>query len=107
MSYYGSEKAVEHYNVSEQVKATLEGAVRGLELGPKRIRVDALSPGPGEDTRRFRLGSFPRVARPRFSVRTSARLHDLCAHAAFLVSDAASSITGSIKYVDVGPHIIG
>ena len=48
MSYYGAEKVVEHYNVMGPVKAALESAVRYLafELGPKGIRVHAISPGP-------------------------------------------------------------
>ncbi len=48
MSYYGAEKVVEHYNVMGPVKAALESAVRYLayELGPKQIRVHAISPGP-------------------------------------------------------------
>ncbi|MFP3595013.1 SDR family oxidoreductase, partial [Chryseobacterium sp. SIMBA_038] len=46
MSYYGGEKVVDHYNIMGPVKAALEGTVRSLavELGPRHIRVNALSP---------------------------------------------------------------
>ena len=48
MSYYGADKVVAHYNVMGPVKAALEAAVRymAVEVGPKHIRVNALSPGP-------------------------------------------------------------
>ena len=48
MTYYGAEKVVEHYNLMGPVKSALESAVRYMaaELGPKRIRVHAISPGP-------------------------------------------------------------
>ena len=59
MSYYGSQMVVEHYNLMGPVKAALESATRYLaaELGPKGIRVHAISPGPLADPRR--LGHRP------------------------------------------------
>ena len=60
MTYYGSQMVVENYNVMGPVKAALEATVRYLaaELGPKGIRVNAISPGPLEDASRLRIPEF-------------------------------------------------
>jgi enoyl-[acyl-carrier protein] reductase I len=112
MSYYGAEKAIEHYNVMGPVKAALEAAVRYLavELGPKRIRVNALSPGPVKTRAASGIDHFDELLDRAVREAPEQRLvgqDDVNAYAAFLVSDAASSITGNINYVDAGYHIVG
>ena len=112
MSYYGAEKAVPHYNVMGPVKAALEAAVRymAVELGAKRIRVNALSPGPVATRSASGIDHFDelleRAARqaPEHQLVTA---DDVGALAAFLVSDAAKAITGDIAYVDAGYHVLG
>lgn len=111
MSYYGADKAIEHYNVMGPVKAALEAAVRymAVELGPKRIRVNALSPGPVRTRAASGIDHFDELLDR--AVRESPEhrlvsLDDVGALAAFLVGDAASSITGNINYVDSGYHVV-
>ena len=112
MSYYGAEKAVPHYNVMGPVKAALEAAVRymAVDLGSKRIRVNALSPGPvatrsasGIDHIDELLARAAKQA-PEHQLVT---LDDVGAFAAFLASDAAKAITGNVAYVDAGYHVLG
>ncbi len=112
MSYYGAEKTIEHYNVMGPVKAALEAAVRymAVELGPKRIRVNALSPGPVKTRAASGIDHFDELLDRAVREAPEHRLvglDDVGAYAAFLVSDEASSITGNINYVDAGYHIVG
>jgi len=112
MSYYGAEKAVAHYNVMGPVKAALEASVRymAVELGPRRIRVNALSPGPVKTRAASGIDHFDalldRAARDAPEHRLVS-LDDVGAYAAFLVSDDAGNITGNINYVDAGYHVLG
>ncbi len=111
-SYYGGQQVVEHYNVMGPVKAALEGAVKYLsyELGEKKIRVNALSPGPILTRAAGGIANFEdliaEVKRktPGHEVPT---IDDVGAMAAFLVSDSARHISGNISYIDCGYHIIG
>ncbi len=112
MSHYGAEKVVEHYNVMGPVKAALEAAVRymAVELGPKRIRVNALSPGPVKTRAASGIAHFDELPHRAVDVAPEHRLvtlDDVGALASFLVSDAAREITANINYVDCGYHVIG
>lgn len=112
ITFYGSEKVVEHYNLMGPVKAALESVVRSMaaELGEARIRVNALSPGPIRTRAASGIDRFDELME-RTAARTPQRhlvsIEDVGAFAAFLVSDAAAAITGGIHYVDGGYHIIG
>lgn len=111
MSYYGAEKAVSHYNVMGPVKAALESAVRymAVDLGQRQIRVNALSPGPVRTRAASGIDHFDELiaravaAAPEHRLVTPADVGDL---AAFLVSDAARSVTGNIAFVDAGYHAV-
>lgn len=112
MTYYGSEKAVPNYNVMGPVKAALESAVRymAVELGPKLIRVNALSPGPVATRAASGIADFKQLMQHATEVSPEHRLvtpDDVGAYAAFLVSDGAKSITGNVSYVDAGYHVAG
>lgn len=112
MSYYGAEKAIPHYNIMGPVKAALEASVRymAVELGPKRIRGNALSPGPVATRAASGIGHFDELidaAARRAPEHTLVTADDVGALAAFLVSDAAAAITGNISYVDSGYHVLG
>ncbi len=112
MSYYGADKAVAHYNVMGPVKAALEAAVRymAVELGPKYIRVNALSPGPVATRAASGIEDFDELLERAVSLAPEHKLitlDDVGALAAFLVSDAAKAITGNIAYVDAGYHVLG
>jgi enoyl-[acyl-carrier protein] reductase I len=112
MSYYGAEKVVAHYNVMGPVKAALEASVRymAVELGPKHIRVNALSPGPVATRAASGIEHFDALLERAVKdapEHTLITLDDVGAFAAFLVSDEAKAITGNIAYVDAGYHVVG
>lgn len=110
VTFYGSERVVEHYNLMGPVKAALESATRYLaaELGPKGIRVHAVSPGPIRTRAASGIDRFDELMdRAAASVpeRHLVDIADVGALAAFLVSDAARRITGTVIPVDSGQHL--
>ena len=111
MSYHGAEKVVEHYNVMGPVKAALECAVRYLaqELGPKGIRVHAISPGPLKTRAASGLKHFDELLDKAAQKAPAGRLvgiEDVGIATASLATDAAKLITGDTIYIDGGYHII-
>ncbi len=112
VSFYGAEKVVEDYNLMGPVKAALEASVRyaAAELGPKHIRVHALSPGPLKTRAASGIQRFDELlerARRRAPQDSLADIDDVGAMAAFLVSDRARTLTGNTTYIDAGYHIVG
>lgn len=112
MSYYGAEKVVEHYNVMGPVKAALESAVRYLayELGPKGIRVHAISPGPVKTRAASGIDHFDDLlerAAARAPMKHLVSIEDVGLATAVLATDYAKLITGETVYVDAGYHILG
>jgi enoyl-[acyl-carrier protein] reductase I len=112
VTFYGAEKVVEEYNLMGPVKAALESCVRYMaaELGPKRIRVHALSPGPLKTRAASGIERFDELldrARARTPEHRLVGIEDVGNVAAFLVSDGAAALTGNIEYVDAGYHIVG
>jgi enoyl-[acyl-carrier protein] reductase I len=111
-SYYGSEKVVEHYGIMGPVKAALEASVRymAVDLGPKGIRVNALSPGPLSTRAASGISHFDELleeARVRSPQHDIVTIDAIGAFASFLVSDEARYITGNTEFIDAGYHIIG
>ena len=111
MSYYGGEKVVENYNIMGVAKAALESAVRYLaaELGPKGIRVHAVSPGPLATRAASGIPEFDALlekAKTKAPSRCLVTIDDVGAATAFLAHDAARLITGETLYIDGGYHII-
>ncbi|MCW8419951.1 MULTISPECIES: enoyl-ACP reductase FabI [Fluoribacter] len=110
MSYYGAEKVVKNYNLMGPVKAALETSVRylAMELGSKKIRVNAISPGPINTRAASGLSDFDQLME---KASKEAPLHQLVTidaigeMTAFLVSPKAQYITGQIIYVDGGYNI--
>ena len=112
MSYHGAQEVVPHYNLMGPVKAALEAAVKYLawELGPGKIRVHALSPGPLRTRAASGIAHFDELidsAVRQAPLHRLVSIEDVGTLAAFLCSDAASSITGNVTYVDAGYHIVG
>ena len=111
MTYYGSQMVVENYNIMGVAKAALESAVRYLaaELGPKGIRVHAVSPGPLATRAASGIPEFDALlekAKTKSPARRLVSIDDVGAATAFLAHDAARLITGETLYIDGGYHII-
>ena len=110
MSYYGAEKVIDNYNLMGPVKAALEASMRYLahELGPKRIRVNALSPGPVMTRAASGLTHFDKLmeeATKQAPINTLVSIQQIGEAAAFLISDKARHITGQTIYIDNGYSI--
>lgn len=111
VTFYGSERVVEHYNLMGPVKAALESATRyvAAELGPNGIRAHAISPGPIATRAAAGIDRFDELL-TRAAAETPGYqpvdIGDVGALAAFLVSDAAKRITGTIIPVDSGQHLL-
>jgi enoyl-[acyl-carrier protein] reductase I len=111
VTFYGSEKVVEDYNLMGPVKAALESSVRytAAELGPKGIRVNSISPGPIRTRAASGISRFDELlerAAKRAPRRQLVTIEEVGATAAFLVSDGARSVTGGVHYVDAGYNIV-
>jgi enoyl-[acyl-carrier protein] reductase I len=111
MTYYGSQMVVENYNIMGVAKAALESAVRyvAAELGPKGIRVHAVSPGPLATRAASGIPEFDELldkAREKAPSRHLVSIDDVGAATAFLALDQARLITGETLYIDGGYHII-
>ena len=111
MTYYGSQMVVENYNIMGVAKAALECAVRYMaaELGPKGIRVHAISPGPLATRAASGIPEFDELlakAKVKAPARSLVSIDGVGFATAFLAHDAARLITGSTLYVDGGYHII-
>lgn len=110
VSYYGAEKVVDHYNIMGPVKAALEAATRyiAVELGPRRIRANVISPGPIETRAASGIAHFDGLiadARNRAAEGRLVSIDEVGQVAAFLASDAASGLTGTLTHIDAGRHV--
>lgn len=111
MTYYGSQMVVENYNIMGPVKAALESATRYMaaELGPKGIRVHAISPGPLKTRAASGISEFDKLlqkAQSKAPTRSLVSIDDVGLAVAFLALDGAKLITGDTLYIDGGYHII-
>jgi enoyl-[acyl-carrier protein] reductase I len=111
MTYYGSQMVVRNYNIMGVAKAALESAVRYIaaELGPKGIRVHAISPGPLATRAASGIPEFDALldkAKAKAPARSLVSIEDVGVATAFLAHDAARLITGETLYIDGGYHII-
>jgi enoyl-[acyl-carrier protein] reductase I len=111
MTYYGSQMVVENYNIMGVAKAALESAVRYIaaEVGPKGIRVHAISPGPLATRAASGITDFDELlhkAQEKAPTRSLVSVMDVGLATAFLAHDAARLITGDTLYIDGGYHVI-
>ncbi len=112
MSYYGAVKAVEGYNLMGVAKSSLESSVRYLaaNLGPKAIRVNAISAGPVNTLAARGIKGFTMMLKhhaERAPLRRNVELEEIANAALFLCSGMASGITGEVLYVDCGYNVVG
>jgi len=112
MTYYGAEKVVPHYNVMAVAKAALECTVRYLasDLGPKKIRVNAISAGPIKTLAARGISGLSEMLKAhaeRAPLKRNVDVHEVGSTGVFLASDASSGITGETIYVDCGYNVMG
>ncbi len=112
MTFHGARRVVAGYNLMGPVKAALEAACRYLaaELGPQRIRVHAISPGPLKTRAASGLKDFDGIleaAEQRAPLGERVEILDVGRLCAYLASPAGRRITGGTLYVDAGAHLIG
>ena len=112
LSYYGAEKVVANYNVMGVAKAALEASVRYLaaDLGPRGIRVNAISAGPIRTLSASGIAGFKGLYgefRDVAPLRRNVDIDDVAGAAVYLVGDMAAAVTGEVHYVDAGFNILG
>ena len=112
LTYYGAQKAVEGYNVMGVAKASLEASVRYLaaNLGPRNVRVNALSAGPVNTLAARGIKGFTGMLHhhaERAPMRRNVELEEIGNAGLFLLSPMSSGITGEITFVDCGYNIVG
>ena len=112
LSYFGAEKVVPGYNVMGVAKASLEATVRYLanSLGPKNIRINALSAGPIKTLSARGVADFSQMLKnhaERAPLKRNVEVKEVGDTALFLCSPLASGITGETLYVDCGYNIMG
>ena len=112
LTYLGSERVVPHYHVMGVAKAALEATVRYLahDLGPKNIRVNAVSAGPIKTLAARGVSGISKMVdhhRAFAPLRRATEQGEVGDTALFLVSPLGRGITGEVIYVDGGYHILG
>jgi enoyl-[acyl-carrier protein] reductase I len=112
LTYIGSQRVFQNYNVMGVAKAALEAVVRYLaaDLGPDNIRVNAVSAGPIKTLAAAGIGGFSTIlgiVRDRAPLRRTIEASEAADAAVFLLSPAGRAITGEVLMVDAGYHVIG
>lgn len=111
VSFYGADRVVENYNLMGPVKAALESSVRYIaaDLADRRIRAHAISTGPVKTRAASGIGRFDDLldkVRERTPAGRLVGIDEIGRVAAFLVSDGAAPLTGSVVYADNGFHTV-
>ncbi len=112
LTYYGAERVMPHYNVMGVAKAALEASVRymAMDLGPKGIRVNALSAGPIRTLAASGIGDFRYILKwneLNSPLRRNVTQEDVGRAGLYLLSDLSSGVTGECHHVDCGYHVVG
>ena len=112
LTYYGAERVMPHYNVMGVAKAALEASVRymAMDLGPKGIRVNALSAGPMKTLAASGIGDFRYILKwneYNSPLRRNVSAEDVGGAGLYLLSDLSAGVTGETHHVDCGYHVVG
>ena len=112
MTYMGAEKVIPNYNVMGVAKAALEASVKYLayDLGPKGIRVNAISAGPIRTLAASGIAGFKEMlhySAERAPLKRNVDAEEVARTALYLLSDMASAVTGEVIHVDAGYNIMG
>ena len=112
LTYLGSQRYVPHYNVMGVAKAALEASVRYLavDLGKRRIRINALSAGPIKTLAASGIGDFSEILKyneKNSPLRRNVTIEEVGNSAMYLLSELSSGVTAEVHYVDSGYNIMG
>ncbi|MBF0153799.1 MAG: enoyl-ACP reductase [Magnetococcales bacterium] len=112
LSYLGAERVMPHYNVMGVAKAALEASVRYLavDMGPRQIRVNAISAGPIKTLAASGIGDFKEILnwnRDNAPMRRNVETAEVAEAAVFLLSAMGGGVTGEVLHVDAGYHVVG
>ncbi len=112
LTYYGAERVMPHYNVMGVAKAALEASVRymAMDLGPRNIRVNAISAGPIKTLAASGIGDFRYILKwneLNSPLRRNVTIEDVGKSGMYLLSDLGSGVTGETHHVDAGYHVVG
>lgn len=112
LTYYGAEKVMPNYNVMGVAKAALETSVKYLasDLGPKGIRVNAISAGTIKTLAASGIGDFRSILKwneLNSPLRRGVTIDEVGSSALYFLSDLGSGVTGEILHVDSGYHVVG
>jgi enoyl-[acyl-carrier protein] reductase I len=112
LTYYGAEKWMPHYNVMGVSKAALEASIRYLaaDLGPKNIRVNAISAGPIKTLAASGIGDFRYILKwneYNAPLRRTVTIEEVGDSGMYMLSDLSRGVTGEIHHVDSGYHVVG
>ena len=112
LTYYGAEKVMPHYNVMGVAKAALETSVQYLanDLGPRNIRVNAISAGPIKTLAASGIGDFRYILKwneLNSPLRRNVTIDDVGGSGLYFLSDLSSGVTGETHHVDAGYHVVG
>jgi enoyl-[acyl-carrier protein] reductase I len=112
MTYYGAEKVMPNYNVMGVAKAALEASVQYLavDMGPKNIRVNAVSAGPIKTLAASGIGDFRYILKwneYNAPLRRTVSIEEVGDSALYLLSPLSRGVTGEVLHVDSGYHVIG
>ncbi|MBZ9934761.1 enoyl-ACP reductase FabI [Mesorhizobium sp. BR1-1-16] len=112
LTYYGAEKVMPNYNVMGVAKAALEASVKYLavDLGPKNIRVNAISAGPVKTLAASGIGDFRYILKwneYNAPLRRTVTIEEVGDSSVYFLSDLSRAVTGEVHHVDSGYHVVG
>jgi enoyl-[acyl-carrier protein] reductase I len=112
MTYYGAEKVMPNYNVMGVAKAALEASVKYLavDLGPKNIRVNAISAGPIKTLAASGIDDFRYILKwneYNAPLRRTVSIEEVGDAGLYFLSDLSRGVTGEVHHVDSGYHVVG
>ncbi len=112
LTYFGAERVMPHYNVMGVAKAGLEASVKymAMDLGPRNIRINALSAGPIKTLAASGIGDFRYIMKwneLNAPLRRNVNQTEVGKSAMYLLSDLSSGVTGEIHHVDAGYNVVG
>jgi len=112
LTYYGAEKVMPNYNVMGVAKAALEASVKYLavDLGPKNIRVNAISAGPIKTLAASGIGDFRYILKwneYNAPLRRTVTIEEIGDVGLYMLSDLSRSVTGEVHHADSGYNVVG